>query len=90
MSRDNQLKERWEQLDILSNQFSQGRRPRDASFIWLGSKNSEKYIVNTKKTKIKPNAYCDLPIIRALRILWIEFLMKTVGRIQCQRGVANT
>jgi hypothetical protein len=23
--------------------------------------------------KIKPNAYCNLSIIRALRILWIEF-----------------
>jgi hypothetical protein len=71
MSRDNQLKERWEQLvDILSNQFSQGEDlDLDAIIYLIGVQELGKVHREYKKMKIKPNAYCNLSIIRALRIL---------------------
>jgi hypothetical protein len=34
-----------------------------------------------KKWKIKPNAYCNLPIIRALRILWIQFWWRRLAAL---------
>jgi hypothetical protein len=71
MSRDTQLKERWEQLvNILSNQFSQGEDlDLDAIIYLIGVQNLEKYTKNLRKTKIKPDAHCHLPFIRALWIL---------------------
>jgi hypothetical protein len=41
------------------------------SFIWLEL--NWKVHREYKRRKIKPNAYRDLPIIRALWILWIRF-----------------
>jgi hypothetical protein len=68
MSRDTQLKERWEQLvNILSNQFSQEDLDLDAIIYLISSR--IKYTKNLRKTKIKFDAYCHLPFIRALWIL---------------------
>jgi hypothetical protein len=39
-----------------------------------------------KRWKIKPNAYCNLPIIRALRILWIQFFDEWLAIIVSKRS----
>jgi hypothetical protein len=52
MSRDNQLKERWEQLVDTFQSFSQGEDlDLDAIIYLIGVQNSVKYTVNTKKMK---------------------------------------
>jgi hypothetical protein len=84
MSRDNQLKERWEQLvDILSNQFSQGEDlDLDAIIYLIGVQELGKVHREYKKMKIKPNAYCICRLLlEPYGFYELNSSMKTVGRI---------
>ena len=72
MSRDIQLKERWEQLvNILSNQFSQGEDlDLDAIIYLIGVQELGKVHQNLRKRrKTQPDAHRNLPIIGALWFL---------------------
>jgi hypothetical protein len=62
MSRDTQLKERWEQLvNILSNQFSQGRFRFRRHYLFNGVQELGKVHQEFKRRKkIKPDAICRL------------------------------
>ena len=70
MSRDIQLKERWEQLvNILSNQFSQGEDlDLDAIIYLIGVQELGKIHQAYKKDE-KLNLMHNLQIIRTLRVL---------------------
>jgi hypothetical protein len=84
MSRDNQLKERWEQLvDILSNQFSQGEDlDLDAIIYLIGVQELGKVHREYKKDEklnLMHIAICRL--LEPYGFYEFEFSMKTVGRI---------
>jgi hypothetical protein len=82
MSRDNQLKERWEHCRYTSNQFSQGEDlDLDAIIYLIGVRNSGKYTVNKKDEKLNLMHIAICRLLEPYGFYEFEFSMKTVGRI---------